>query len=731
MLASTKKPKATPLMEKFYNSIEYFEEVVQVDADSIPGSSEETKADRRDHQTKFYWRGHCKLPHTTAEVTGIITDKMGTSSNFSRHVKKFHLSEYEKWQQPLKIKPAVAVGPGQLSIAQAFQSKPKKYDRDHPRQILINNSIVKNLVVGCGLPHFIVENPKFRQFMQDVDALWDPISGRWIANTKLPELEQKLKAKLKHILENIKYVSVTLDIWSDRRMRGYLGITFHYIDPETAKLHSHCLGCFRMKGRHTAEAIFDLFHGIMTEFNLQDKIVRVISDNASNMRKAFSLSLTVHTQEAAALSEEEKMSEVPDVESDDESPSAEMLAVEESLDNAVGHMFAGVGARYTRMGCYNHALHNTVRDGLDGAGKRMEKALAKIQYFSSFAHKSGAFSEALDNSYGKEITLKTEVKTRWNYQYIAANHFMSLDPQQFDNALAEHGCKKLQKNKLTAVDRECTTQCCDTLAIFHEATLRTSSDKEPSITHVLPLTLGLVNGLLQILGTLPHASALINALLESMYDRFNGLLQLVKFKTTKGPNFIDQQLQDGEKFNDMFYLIAPFFDPTIKNEWVAGECKHLTDAEQLELNEHIQSIILNELSSILENKPIAPAVEQPALTPPIVTDTKRPKLLGYKVAVVAMPSTVALSPREEILQYLTSTDILEPEQFWYKYKRTYPLLYELYLKVLCVVASGSPVERVFSVAGNLFRPRRSRMGAKVLSALVFLKCNVDLLASVM
>ena len=122
---------------------------------------------------------------------------MGTSSNFSRHVKKFHLSE--------------------------FQSKPKKYDRDHPRQILINNSIVNNLVVGCGLPHFIVENPKFRQFMQDVDALWDPISGRWIANTKLPELEQKLKAKLKHILDNIKYMSVTLDIWSDRRMRAPWG----------------------------------------------------------------------------------------------------------------------------------------------------------------------------------------------------------------------------------------------------------------------------------------------------------------------------------------------------------------------------------------------------------------------------------------------------------------------------------------------------------------------------
>ena len=201
------------------------------------------------------------------------------------------------------------------------------------------------------------------------------------------------------------------------------------------------------------------------------------------------------------------------------------------------------------MGCYNHALHNTVCDGLEAASKRMEKALGKIQYFANFAHKSGAFSEALEKSYGQEITLKTEVKTRWNYQYLAANHFMSLDPQHFDHALAEHGCKKLQTNRLTSIDRECTTQCCDALGNFYEA--------------------------------------------------------------------------------------------TIKNEWIHGDCHHLND-------------------------------------------------------------NVVLS-----------------------------MLFELYLKVLCVVASGSPVERVFSVAGNLFRPRRSRMSAKVLSTLVFMKCNIDILSSVL
>ena len=108
----------------------------------------------------------------------------------------------------------------------------------------------------------------------------------------------------------------------------------------------------------------------------------------------------------------------------------------------------------------------------------MEKALAKIQYFSTFAHKSGAFSEALENSYGKEITLKSEVKSHWKYPYLAANHFMSLDTQQFDTALSDHGCKKLQSNRLTAIDRECTNHCCLALESFHEATLQTSCDKE-------------------------------------------------------------------------------------------------------------------------------------------------------------------------------------------------------------------------------------------------------------
>jgi hypothetical protein len=61
------------------------------------------------------------------------------------------------------------------------------------------------------------------------------------------------------------------------------------------------------------------------------------------------------------------------------------------------------------------------------------------------------------------------------------------------------------------------------------------------------------------------------------------------------------------KFKDVLYLIAPFFDPTIKNEWIDGECHHLKDNERETLKQRIQSMILEELILIEQSKaPVAP-----------------------------------------------------------------------------------------------------------------------------
>ena len=685
-------------------------------------------------KTVWKWRGVCKHCLAQGNKTNTITDVVGTSSNFSKHAKK-HPVQYKEWEtkksmvfnSPGLKKAAVAV-PGQLTLATAFAGIPKTYHKTHPKQVLITSSVVKNLVIGCGIPHYIVENPKFRAFMKDVDSMWDPVSGKWISNVKLPDLESSVKRKLIELLEDLHYCSATLDIWSDRRMRGYMGITVHFLD-KTFKLLSKCLGVFRMKGRHSAEAIFDLFHGVMVQYKLHNKVVRVISDNAANMKKAFRVQMVVagENQESNAVNRGGADFDAAD---DDDT---QLAALEEELSQALAEMFVtGAGSHsYQRMGCFNHALHNTVGDGLKKGSARMSRALAKIQQFCTFAHKSGAFAESLENAFGNEVTLKTEIKTRWNYQFIAAEHFMSLHAETFEKAVDDHGSNKLNAMKLQAVDRECVQDVLNALQDFQEATLRTSADKQPTITHVLPLLLGIINNLQQLLPLSQYAQSIIEELLVSLYKRFNGLLQLVHFKTANAPHFVPAPTVQGETFNDRFYLIAPFLDPTIANNWIDVECIWLSAEQKEHLHFTVKTLITQEMEIIEEVHRLNPPPTlpvQPTVPESVDQATKKPRLLSYKQKAEP-PKHSPLKPvQQELHSYLTfEVQNLEPEDFWLRYSCEFPRLSLVARKVLCVVAWGSPIERVFSVAGNILRPRRSRMGAKTLAAIVFLKCNFDMM----
>jgi len=53
-------------------------------------------------------------------------------------------------------------------------------------------------------------------------------------------------------------------------------------------------------------------------------------------------------------------------------------------------------------------------------------------------------------------------------------------------------------------------------------------------------------------------------------------------------------------------------------------------------------------------------------------------------------------------------------------------LYPVLEKLLCVPATSAPVERIFSHGGIFMRPHRARLGQKILSELVLLKCNSHL-----
>ena len=79
----------------------------------------------------------------------------------------------------------------------------------------------------------------------------------------------------------VQAVSLTIDLSSNRQMRGLIGITGHSVLDWT--MHSVMLSCSRFRGHHTAENVAQQVQKTLACFDIGDKI----TDSAPNMVKAF------------------------------------------------------------------------------------------------------------------------------------------------------------------------------------------------------------------------------------------------------------------------------------------------------------------------------------------------------------------------------------------------------------------------------------------------------------
>ena len=79
-----------------------------------------------------------------------------------------------------------------------------------------------------------------------------------------------------------------------------------------------------------------------------------------------------------------------------------------------------------------------------------------------------------------------------------------------------------------------------------------------------------------------------------------------------------------------------------------------------------------------------------------------------------------LSVYRGLLPIPTSED---PAHWWWSKKETFPILSRLSTTYLCVQASSTPAERVFSTAGDTLSKERSRLLPEKVNMLIFLNKN--------
>lgn len=91
------------------------------------------------------------------------------------------------------------------------------------------------------------------------------------------------------------------------------------------------------------------------------------------------------------------------------------------------------------------------------------------------------------------------------------------------------------------------------------------------------------------------------------------------------------------------------------------------------------------------------------------------KYFDTKLAQVKTTATPSVMVTLMMRQYLEMPHLertKNPLEFWKKYKLTFPDLYKISMKYLCVPATAVPSERVFSKTGQITNDRRNTLSKK-------------------
>ena len=137
------------------------------------------------------------------------------------------------------------------------------------------------------LPLSTVELPGFKELIVGLQPN-RTVLCRATVKRQFDEMVCVMKGNIRDTLRPLSFVATTTDCWTAHR-RSYIGVTVHWIDPETLERKWAALACRRLRGSHTFEVLAAALDDINAEYGISQKICRTTTDSGSNFVKAFSV----------------------------------------------------------------------------------------------------------------------------------------------------------------------------------------------------------------------------------------------------------------------------------------------------------------------------------------------------------------------------------------------------------------------------------------------------------
>ena len=223
--------------------------------------------------------------------------------------------------------------------------------------------------------------------------------------------------------------------WISRNNESFMAITIHFIN-ENFKPTSILLDCAEFKARHTSKELAKELNRVVTQWNVKNKILVAVSDNASNIK--------------CAIAEELK---------------------------------------WKHFGCFAHTVNLIVHDAL----VILEPLVKNVKSIVSHFKRSTAANQLLrtyqENSGVPPRKVIQDVPTRWNSTFYMIKRFVELEVA----LRATIALLDVNLPTVSAADWEFLKQLCKILAPFETTTKVVSGENYMNGSLVIVLTNGLLD----------------------------------------------------------------------------------------------------------------------------------------------------------------------------------------------------------------------------------------------
>lgn len=164
----------------------------------------------------------------------------------------------------------------------------KLFDDNDSRALFLTKAIAEMMCTDMQ-PFSVVQHEGFMRLLHILQPRYRVPSRKHFSTTVIPNMYERLVLKVKFLLSNLQYISVTADLWSSAAMEDFISLTAHGIN-EDMQLTHYCLEVHPFEGaNHSSALIAENIDSCLKKWEITDKVSYIITDNAANIVRAVDL----------------------------------------------------------------------------------------------------------------------------------------------------------------------------------------------------------------------------------------------------------------------------------------------------------------------------------------------------------------------------------------------------------------------------------------------------------